>query len=161
MSIEALVLSASLAYAHDAEPRNPSPRAMAADLVAAVADGATSTPLPGKTAEWTAAALIVWGFRESAYNTSAQGDCPGMRAGSRECRKAAGARSCGAFQTPCERTVLGDAKQQVALALSIMATSFAMCGDFSAYIAGDCVRGARLSALRTSAVERLLVEVGL
>ncbi len=159
MSLEAWILAASLAYAHTAEPHNPAPRGMPAELAREVADAATASPLPGKTAEWTASALIVWGFRESAYNTSAQGDCPGMRAGSRECRKTAGARSCGAFQTPCGLTVLGDARQQVKLALSIMATSFATCGDFSAYIAGDCVRGVRLSALRTSAVDRLLLEV--
>lgn len=163
MTLEAWVLAASLAYAKDAEPRNPAPRAMPATLATAIADASTASPLPGMTDVETSAVLVVFAFRESSYRTDVAGDCAKLPAGSLLCTKALAARSCGAFQTPCERTTMGDAVQQTKLALGIMATSFARCptSPLSMYATGTCgtLQGSRISELRLTAAMRLLSEV--
>lgn len=58
-----------------------------------------------------AAALDVFAARESGYHPQAAGDCPGLRAGDPTCTRELGARSCGAWQTPCASTSRDPATQ--------------------------------------------------
>ena len=109
----------------------PRPRA-AADVIAVVAIG-TDQPLT------YAALLDTFAAKESGYRPSAAGDCPGMRAGSLLCTRELGAKSCGAWQTPCGITPklpMGQAQ----LALTTLQRSMATCPEhpLSLYGTGRC-----------------------
>jgi hypothetical protein len=100
----------------------------AARVIAAVAVE-TSDPA------FFAAALDVFAAHESGYRPSAAGDCPGMRSGDPQCTRELGARSCGAWQTPCATTprdATAQARQWVAIlrrsTLACPAHPFAVLG---------------------------------
>lgn len=87
------------------------------------------------------ALLDVIAAKESGYRTKAAGDCPGMRAGSLLCTRERGAKSCGAYQTPCAVTPL-DGLGQTRLALATLKRSFVACPVFplAVYGTGRCQR---------------------
>jgi hypothetical protein len=109
----------------------PRPRAAAATI----ADVAVETDEP----QMFAALLDVLAAKESGYRTNAAGDCPGMRPGDPKCTRALGAKSCGAFQSPCAITPV-DGAGQARLAVSLLRRSFAACPEYplSVYGTGRC-----------------------
>ncbi len=121
-------------------------KAMPVPLAEAIAE--VSERIPVFTGEWgelhTAAAFVVMGFRESTYDTKAIGD---------------NGRSCGAFQTPCGQTKLGDARQQAELAARIMKRSAMLCphAPLAVYAAGGCHGGENTSNIRMDRVWRLII----
>lgn len=76
----------------------------AASVIAAVAASETD-------ALFVAAALDTFAALESGYHPRAAGDCPGLPAGSPLCTRERGAKSCGAWQTPCAATSSDPAAQ--------------------------------------------------
>lgn len=149
-SLKAWVVAASLAFAHVAEPKNPVPRPMSAGLAEAIASEAIANPLfnSAEGPQWTAAILVVFGFRESSYRPSAVGD---------------GGRSCGVFQTPCKATPLGDVTRQARIAIQIMKRSIEAVPDhpLALYCGGSVERGATLGDQRLKAALDLVADVPL
>lgn len=96
----------------------PRPR-QAAEVIATVASSEAD-------ALFVAAALDTFAALESGYHPKAAGDCPGMRAGDPHCSRALGARSCGAWQTPCGRTP-EDPSAQARLWVAILRQSQRAC----------------------------------
>lgn len=79
--------------------------------------------------------------KESTYRPELAGDCPGMPAGSPKCTRELGARSCGAFQTPCARTpAKATALYQAKLARRILDDAETICPAHPlwAYASGEC-----------------------
>lgn len=113
------------------------PRPPAAALI--IAEAALETRDPRR---W-AATLDTFAALESAYREDAAGDCPGMRAGDPKCTRELGARSCGAFQTPCATTPR-NLLSQARYALAIFQTSATMCPRWplAPYAKGVCVEWA-------------------
>ncbi len=149
-SLKAWTLAASLAFAHHAEPKNPVPRPMSEGLAEAIASEAIANPLFAGVdgPQQTAALLVVFGFRESSYRSSAVGD---------------GGRSCGVFQTPCKETPLGDVNRQARIAIRIMKRSIEAIPEhpLALYCGGSLERGSSLGDLRLIAAHELISEVPL
>ncbi len=127
---------------------NPIPRPLTAASVIAVVAASESDPL------FVAAALDAFAALESGYRPKAAGDCPGMRAGSLLCTRALGARSCGAWQTPCA-TTSEDPATQARQWVAILKRSMAACPahPFAVLGTGRCVAwGERREALVRSAM---------
>lgn len=105
----------------------------AARVIAAVA-AETSDPA------LYAAALDVFAAHESGYRPSAAGDCAGMRPGDPLCTRELGARSCGAWQTPCATTPR-DAAAQARQWVAILRRSFVACPEhpFAVLGTGRCI----------------------
>ena len=103
---------------------------------------------------------------EGSYNARAQGDCPGLRAGDTHCTVSLGAKSCGAYQTPCTQTKLGDLLSQTRLAARHVVTSFLGCPEkpLNLYASGQCPRAVGIAetylALIRKAAARPVVEDG-
>lgn len=79
--------------------------------------------------------------RESNYRKDIAGDCPGLPAGSLLCTREKGARSCGAFQTPCATTPAKlTGLEQTRIAWKWLAKSIEVCPDHPlwAYARGEC-----------------------
>jgi hypothetical protein len=79
--------------------------------------------------------------KESTYRPELAGDCPGMRAGDPKCTREKGARSCGAFQTPCNRTPPKlTPLEQAKLAKRILDDAETICPSHPlwAYASGEC-----------------------
>lgn len=111
-------------------------RAMPPAMAAAIADATTDRD--------EAAVLVVLAFRESSYRADVRGD---------------GGRSCGAWQTPCAVTPLGDARKQAVLALGIYRRSAALCPahPLAIYASGSCgsIAGRRISDARIAEASAL------
>jgi len=125
--------------------------AAAQDIATVCAE--TSVPV------FCAATLDVLAAKESGYRTRASGDCPGMHAGSPQCTRELGARSCGAFQTPCARTP-SDGLGQVKLAWSILLIAVDHCAEHPLwmYARGECKFSA--TASRYEALVRVSATTG-
>lgn len=113
--------------------RWPIPRPISAAAIIAKVAAETEDP------KFFAALLDVQAAKESGYRADAAGDCPGMRAGDPKCTRALGAKSCGAYQTPCAETP-ENAEAQTRLALAYIRRSYAACPahPLSVYGTGRC-----------------------
>jgi hypothetical protein len=98
------------------------PIARPREAASVIATVAASEP----EALFIAAALDTFAALESGYHPRAAGDCPGMRAGSPLCTRALGAKSCGAWQTPCSSTS-EDPATQARQWVAILKRSMAGC----------------------------------
>jgi hypothetical protein len=107
--------------------------ARAAETIATVA-AETEDP------RFFAAALDVFAAHESGYRPRAAGDCPGLRAGDPTCARELGARSCGAWQTPCDVTSK-DPTEQARQWVAILRRSRAACPahPFAVLATGRCI----------------------
>lgn len=93
-----------------------------------------------------AATLVVLAFRESSYRTDVRGDA---------------GQSCGAWQTPCSSTPLGDVRAQAKIAVAILRRSAALCPShpLAIYASGSCTNpaGRRISDARIAEASALAV----
>lgn len=145
-------------------PFNEAPAAFCQALAAEAAERPLF-PWPDGDRETVALDLAI-AARESGYDASRAGDCRSLPAGSPLCSKARGARSCGAFQSPCNITPLGDPARQVRIANRILRQSFVRCPEFPLvpYMSGDRFACGtpylkRLAAARVAEFRRVLFEV--
>ena len=113
---------------HHPIPRPPA----SARVIATVSMG---TPAPELFAAW----LDELAAHDSAYRTTAAGDCPGLRAGDPTCTRELHAQSCGAWQTPCARTSKSPL-EQAKLAIRILQQALEQCEAHPlwAYASGSC-----------------------
>ena len=149
VELTAWARAASLAYATLAEPRNPSPHAAPSVLIdVMVAETADKEEL---------ARLIVYAFRESGFSVDPHlaGDCPGLRAGSRECSAAKGALHFGPWQGADASSLAASCHA----ALRAMRDAIARCAAWpmALYTSGRCAESF-IAARRESDVARLASE---
>ena len=120
-------------------------RPMPSSMASAIADVTTDTT--------EAAVLVVLAFRESSYRDTAKGDYWADPDG------VVRAHSCGAWQTPCLVTPIGDVKKQAAIAIGIYRRSATLCPShpLAIYASGSCssLAGRRISNARIAEASAL------
>jgi hypothetical protein len=142
---ELLIIVLALSPVPDSKGRPITRNASAARDIATVC-AETTVPV------FCAIALDVLAARESNYRKDVAGDCPNMRAGDPACTRELGARSCGAFQTPCGETPARlTGIDQVRIAWKWLAKATRDCPDHPlwAYAVGKCVKTAIASTYET------------